>query len=160
MPENKIIIRHATKADIKSMAALLKELFSIETDFVIDATKQETGLELLLAEPEALVLAAEYENSVAGMCTVQTVISTAEGSKAGIVEDLVVSDRFRRQGIGQALLTAAEEWAAKHDINRLQLLADKGNNQALEFYASREWQPTDMGCLRKFIDKNNYGKTG
>ena len=48
---------------------------------------------------------AEIDGAVRGMCTVQLVISTAEGGLAGLVEDLVVDRTYRGQGIG-GLLTA------------------------------------------------------
>jgi ribosomal protein S18 acetylase RimI-like enzyme len=145
------VIRPAVNEDIEAMVSLLKELFSIETDYVIDRDRQQGGLELLLAQPDSIVLVAEYNHSVIGMCSVQTVISTAEGGPAGLLEDMIVCRGFRRMGAGEMLLAAAEKWAGGHGLSRLQLLTDCRNESALSFYTSQGWQKTKMVCLQKIL---------
>ena len=71
------------------------------------------------------------ERRVLGMCTVQTMISTAEGGRVGLLEDLVVAADFRNQGQGEKLLAEAVRWAECQGLKRLQLLADKNNLSAL-----------------------------
>jgi ribosomal protein S18 acetylase RimI-like enzyme len=144
-------VRPADYDDIKVLITLLKELFHIETDFSFNAKKQRAGLRRLLHEHNAVILVAQRETLIVGMCTVQTVISTAEGGRAGLLEDMIVHDKFRRQGIGKQLLAAAEKWAAVHELSRLTLLADIINEPALKFYESQGWQKTNMVCLRKQI---------
>ena len=81
-------IRRATEADVGALVALLGELFSIEADFRPEETRQRRGLALLLSSPaERLVLVAERGGEVAGMVTVQLVVSTAEGALSGLLED-------------------------------------------------------------------------
>ena len=89
------------------------------------------------------------ERRVLGMCTVQTLISTAEGGRVGLLEDLVVAADFRRQGIGAKLLAEAVKWAECQGLKRLQLLADKNNEAALSFYENQGWKSTQLVCLRK-----------
>ena len=78
---------------------------------------------------------------IVGMATLQLLISTAEGGTAGVIEDLVVSESMRGQGIGQALLNHLCGWAEGQGITRLQLLADRDNQAALDFYASSVGRP-------------------
>ncbi|MCK5218693.1 GNAT family N-acetyltransferase [bacterium] len=145
-----IIIRPAAPADIEDMLVLLKELFVIEEDFTFNEPLQRQGLSLLLADSkDRCVLVAERARKVIGMCSLQTVISTAEGGRVGIVEDMVVASSFHGQGVGRRLLAAMEEWAWKHGLCRLQLLADSGNCPALDFYKSQNWTNTRLICLRK-----------
>lgn len=143
------LIRDAVAADIPAMVGLLTELFSIEQDFVPDAEKQGRGLSLLLAQPGAHVVVAELAGRVVGMITVQTLISTAEGGPVGLVEDLVVAEAHRRQGIGARLLQAMEGRARQLGMVRLQLLADKDNIPALDFYSRSGWKPTSLQALRR-----------
>ncbi len=145
------VIRPAVNGDIEAMASLLEELFGIETDFSIDHDRQQAGLELLLNQPDSVALVAEYNTAIVGMCSVQTVVSTAVGGPAGLLEDMVVSSGFRRMGIGEMLLAAAEKWAVEHGLIRLQLLADCRNESALSFYTSQGWQKTNMVCLKKIL---------
>jgi ribosomal protein S18 acetylase RimI-like enzyme len=146
-----ITLRTAKPSDIPELVELLKELFSIEADFDFDPEKQACGLTLLLNSEKACILVAERpgDNRVLGMCTVQTLISTAEGGPVGLLEDLVVAADFRHLGIGAKLLAEADIWAKCQGLTRLQLLADKNNQTALRFYQKQGWESTQLVCLRK-----------
>ncbi|MEQ1635260.1 MAG: GNAT family N-acetyltransferase [Methylococcales bacterium] len=154
-----INIRVAKPDDIPKLVELLTALFTLETDFVVDTDKQASGLSQLLNNDHACVLVAyvEPQNSmsfpqqVVGMCSIQTLISTAEGGRVGLLEDLIVAAEFRQQGIATKLLAQASDWAERGGLKRLQLLADKTNLPALGFYARQGWQTTQMICLRKFL---------
>lgn len=145
-----INLRTAEFDDIESMILLLAELFSIEADFQVDADKQRVGLELLLNSDNGQVFVAQNDNGqIVGMCSVQILISTAEGAKVGMVEDFIISAPYRGQGIGKQLLTFLELWANQQGLKRLQLLADKHNQTALDFYAQQNWNTTQLIALRK-----------
>ncbi len=148
-----IKIRHAVKKDLNALANLLAELFSIEADFSHDAGRQLEGLQLLLRHNQARLWVAESEDNgrVVAMCSVQVLISTAEGAKVGLIEDLIVTKDYRYQGIGQLLLKQVMEWAESQGLKRLQLLADKDNRDALEFYAGQNWQMTNLVGLRHLL---------
>jgi ribosomal protein S18 acetylase RimI-like enzyme len=150
--ERTLIIRPARIGDVEPLTRLLQELFTIETDFTPDTARQRAGLKRLMKEAGAVILTAASCGEVVGMCTVQTVISTAEGGPAGIVEDLIVARKARRQGTGQALLEAAERWAEGRGLTRLQLLAEFDNEAALRFYFKTGWQKTGLIGLRKMLN--------
>jgi ribosomal protein S18 acetylase RimI-like enzyme len=145
-----IAIRPATPSDVPQLVDLLTLLFTLESDFEMDNAKQTRGLLQLLDTESALVLVAEsiHDQQVVGMCSVQTLISTAEGGAVGLLEDLIVAPAFRGQGIATQLLANATAWAEQRDLKRLQLLADKHNQTALDFYARRGWQTTQLIGLR------------
>jgi GNAT superfamily N-acetyltransferase len=143
-------IRSATRDDLVPLVRLLGVLFAIEADFRPDPRRQRRGLALMLEEPERRgVLVAERAGAVVGMVTVQLVVSTAEGSASGWLEDLVVDEGARHGGVGRRLLLAAERWARARGATRLQLLADAENAPALGFYARMEWAGTRLVCLRR-----------
>ena len=146
-----ITIRTALPSDIAQLVELLQELFAIETDFVFDPVKQTKGLNQLLNSDKDFILVAESSNvnKVVGMCTIQTLISTAEGGQVGLLEDLVVAAGFRHKGIGTKLLAEAVNRAECQGLKRLHLLADKNNLPALNFYEKQGWQSTQLVCLRK-----------
>jgi len=146
-----ITVRTANLSDIPQLVELLKELFSIEADFDFDENKQVCGLKLLLNSEKDCILVAQLQsdNKVLGMCTIQTLISTAEGGAVGLLEDLIVAADFRHQGIASKLVAGAVDWAERQGLKRLQLLADKNNLSALNFYEKQGWQSTQLVCLRK-----------
>lgn len=151
------IIRKAETRDMEAMVSLLRELFSIENDFRFDAETQRRGLELLLNDTDCAaagtVLAAEVRGQTVGMGSCQLFVSTAQGGLSGLVEDLVVFPEHRGQGIGNALMQGLKDWAEEQGATRLQLLADKTNGPALEFYGQSGWQTTNMICLRRSLGK-------
>lgn len=98
------------------------------------------------------LLVAAVDGRVVGMCSGQLTISTAEGGLALLIEDVVVAKQWRRIGIGKCLMNAIAEWARLMKVTRLQLLADRNNEQALNFYKNIGWQSTQLICLRKTLN--------
>lgn len=144
-----ITIRQGLRDDMDNLADLLEILFSIEEDFVFDEFLQRQGLDLMLANPQGCILVAEVDGRVAGMCTGQLIVSTAEGGPALLVEDVIVHEKFRNRGVGSRLMEQIAAWARTKGVHRLQLLADRNNHTALEFYRKIGWQTTQLICLRK-----------
>jgi GNAT superfamily N-acetyltransferase len=144
------ILRPARPTDREALVVLLAELFSLEADFTPDPERQRRGLALLLdGSPDRQVFVVEVRGRVAGMATVQVLISTAEGGPAGLVEDVVVAREHRGQGLGTRLLAEVEAWARARGLTRLQLLADRENLPALHFYEGAGWSPTQLACWRR-----------
>lgn len=146
-----MLIRPATPADVEALVSLLQLLFLLETDFTAAPDRQRRGLRLLLDDPRALLLVAQAEGRVVGMCSGQLLLSTAEGGYSALVEDVIVLPAWRGQGLGRALLAAVGDWARSRAATRLQLLADRGNYPALAFYERMGWEGTELICRRKGI---------
>ena len=132
------------------MLLLLQQLFGIEEDFYFDAERQRKGLELLLDSPSSAIMVAEKRDLVIAMATAQLVISTAEGRPSLLVEDVIVKPSWQKQGIGSQLLQTLADWGADKGARRMQLLADRTNSPALDFYHRDGWQQTQLICLRKY----------
>jgi ribosomal protein S18 acetylase RimI-like enzyme len=148
-------IRNARLEDLDTLTMLLRQLFSIEADFAVNADWQRRGLSLMLdgCLKHRCVKVAEVEGVVVGMVTAQLLISTAEGGAVALVEDMVVDSHCRGRGIGRRLMAAIEDWSRERGAKRLQLLADRTNFSALDFYDKIGWRPTRMICLRRKWNK-------
>lgn len=140
-------------ADIGELIELLYELFSIEKDFTFNKEKQYEGLKLMLmnGDNKRVWVAVKDDGCIIGMCTLQVLISTAEGGEVGLVEDVVVKKHFRCRGIGRQLLQEMRSWAATRGLRRLQLLTDKTNLPSIQFYQNMDWQSTQLICMRKLM---------
>lgn len=144
------IIRKAIFSDIEELVELLRQLFLIETDFKFDPARQKQGLLLMIDSPErCCVMVAESGRKILGMCTAQLVVSTAQGGLSGLIEDMVVHQDHRGKALGSRLIQSVELWCATSGATRIQLLADKNNIRALNFYQNRQWHCTQLICLRK-----------
>ena len=148
-----ISIEKAEAADIGALVKLLEVLFSIEQDFSPDATAQRDGLTLLLDNPDrAQVFIARHPKAgVVGMVSAQLVISTAVGAPSAWIEDLVVQEQFRKQGVGKTLLEQAQEWATTKGAKRVQLIADADNTSALDFYNRLGWTQTRLQAWNRKV---------
>ncbi|MBU0908571.1 MAG: GNAT family N-acetyltransferase [Proteobacteria bacterium] len=144
-----MIIRAARPGDLDSLTALLKILFSIEEDFLFNEMLQRRGLQLMLDNDLACILVAEANGQVIGMCSGQLTVSTAEGGPALLVEDVVVFPEWHGRGIGRGLMESLGEWGREKGVSRLQLLADRNNGPALDFYDKLGWRTMELICLRK-----------
>ena len=145
-----INIRKASISDIDELVPLLYELFYIEEDFTFNRELQIQGLKILIdTGKDNLVLVAEEDNKIVGMCTLQTLISTAQGGYVGLIEDFVITESHRGKGIGRELLISLEKSAAEKGLKRIQLLADKNNLPAIKFYTKMNWTTTKLICLRR-----------
>ena len=148
MSDSSVTIRPAVLSDIDTLTSLLKILFSIEEDFIFNETLQRQGLGLMLDNERGCVLVAEVNGQVVGMCSGQITVSTAEGGPALLVEDVIVQEDCRGQGFGRRLMEEVAGWGKTKGALRLQLLADRNNASALEFYKKLGWQTTELICLR------------
>lgn len=146
-------ITRAVRADLPELVALLDRLFSIERDFRPAAARQRRGLELLLAAPRRarVLVARDVHGRAVGLATAQLVISTSEGALSAWIEDVIVDEDQRRQGLGRALVRGLLGWARQQGATRAQLLVDTGNFPALSFYEGLGWQPTRLVARRVFL---------
>jgi len=125
----------ATAKDLAQMVELLAVLFTDEAEFRPDAGKQQRALEAILANPAIgrLFVAREGKRVVA-MANLLYTVSTAEGGKAALFEDLVVHPDERKRGIGEALLKFVVEQARADGVLRITLLTDMQNERAQAMY--------------------------
>jgi GNAT superfamily N-acetyltransferase len=150
-------IEDANLADIPALSQLLDQLFAIEQDFQPNSDRQIRGMTLLLQNPKraCIKLARDDNGCIVGMVSAQLVISTAEGAPSAWVEDMVVSDSWRGQGIGRKLLDSLLEWAKANGATRAQLLVDMDNEPALGYYQHLGWQATRLGARRIALSTNS-----
>jgi len=145
-------ITEAVAADLPDLIRLLNLLFSIEQDFTPDHDKQSRGLSALLESSSACIAIARDQNGKAiGLATAQLVISTAEGAPSAWIEDVIIEEGWRGQGLGRALLDYVLAWARTQGATRAQLLADLDNTPALDFYEHLGWQATRLGARRLML---------
>ena len=146
-----MLIRHATRTDIPALLPLLEMLFALEADFCFDAAKSRRGLEMMLDNPDTrAIVVAEIEGQLAGMCSAQMIVSTAMGTPAIWIEDVILKPEFRGRALMPMMLRELENWALERGVARFQLLCDDQNASALKFYPKVGFEPTQLHCFFKF----------
>lgn len=142
----------AKPGDLPAMADLLTELFKLERDFVPDRDKQLRGLRLILDNPaQGRLFVLRDGPEVVGMANALIVISTAEGGRVALLEDVIVRASHRGRGAGSRLVEQVLAWARHEGLCRVTLLADRCNRGALDFYARLGFISSAMRVLRKSL---------
>ena len=145
-----ICIDFATAADLDALADLLAELFTLESDFKPERDKQLRGLRLILDNPLiGRLFVVRVDQNVVGMANALFTVSTAEGRKVVLLEDVIIKAAFRGQQLGRRLVEHILDWAASAGMPRVTLLADRDNIPALAFYERLGFSPSAMCVLRK-----------
>ena len=135
----------ATPEDIPEFCELLAILFSQETEFAPDPTKQAKGLEAILADPSVgLILVLKAEGEIIGMVTLLFTISTFLGSQVALLEDMIIRPAHRGKGAGTLLLQVAIQIASERGCRRITLLTDGSNAKAKAFYQRRGFVESSM----------------
>ncbi len=125
----------ASAKDLPQLVELLGVLFTDEAEFQPDAAKQKRGLEAILGNPAlGRIFVAREGKRVVAMASLLYTISTAEGGKAALFEDLVVHPDERKRGIGEALLKHVVDFARAEGVLRITLLTDMQNERAQAMY--------------------------
>ena len=139
----------AAAKDLPQLVELLGQLFEQEAEFTPNAAKQEAALKLIFADPKVGKLyVARDGGKVVAMASLLYTVSTAEGGKAALFEDLVVRPEYRKQGIGAQLLEHVIAQARAEGVLRMTLLTDMQNERAQVLYRKLGFTGSPMKPMR------------
>ena len=139
----------ARSAELPQLVELLGILFEQESEFSPDAGKQEAALKLIFADPtRGKIYVAREGKRVVAMASLLFTVSTAEGGKAALFEDLIVRAEFRQRGIGAKLLEYVIAQARDEGILRITLLTDMQNESAQVLYRRLGFTGSPMKPMR------------
>lgn len=137
-----MVIRNAIPADASAMAALITQLgYSTTPD------QMAARFSVVSSHADYQMLLAESDLGPVGLIGLHRGLSWEYDGCYVRVGALVVSSRARHQGVGEALIGAAERWA--RDIGATRLVLNCGNRPeraiAHQFYPAMGFTPTTTG---------------
>ena len=142
-----------TPATCRKIADLLAELFTQESDFCPDRDSQLRGLRLILENPAlGRLFVLRDQEKVLGMANALITVSTAEGARVLLLEDVIVRAEQRGSGLGQRLVGHVLAWAKAQGLKRVTLLADRDNAVAYDFYRKLGFAESRMRVMRRLTD--------
>jgi len=141
------IIRKATTSDFQSLFALAQRF---ATSFIPEREAFERSAQIVLTDEAAWLAVAERDGTVIGYCLGFDHVAFYANGLVSWVEELMVSEEFRRQGVGRALMSSFEQWAT----NRGSILIGLATRRASSFYESIDYE-VSATFFRKVLHPRN-----
>lgn len=133
------VLSAITDDDVKDLRALLPQLSS-------SATIDENRLEEIVDHDATALLTVRVGGRIKAMATLVTV--PLPSGIRGHVEDVVVDESLRGQGIARRLLVRMTEIASERGLRTLDLTTRPSRTAALRLYESVGFEIRDTNTLR------------
>lgn len=129
-----VVVRKATKEDMPDVLELIKELAVFEKQ----PNAVQINIDTLVAEgfgnqPLFTCFVSLLEGQIVGMALCYFRFSTWKGRSVHL-EDLIVKESKRGQGVGMALYKRVMEYAASFNVKRVEWVVLGWNTPAIKFY--------------------------
>lgn len=133
-------VRPARADEVDAVLPMYEWLFTVPGSLPPgwDPARAARALAEAIASSESVVLVAEDGGSLIGLCTAYIELNSVRFGHRCWVEDLAVDPERRSQGVGAALLDAAEDWARRHGASHLELDTGLARKDAQRFYERRD----------------------
>lgn len=130
----KITIRTGTREDLPQVLALIEELAKYEREpEAVENTVERMEEDGFGPEKVFDFLVAELDGEIVGLALYFWSYSTWKG-RCLYLEDLVITEAYRRYGIGKMLFQELIKIAKKKDARRMSWQVLEWNEPAIEFY--------------------------
>lgn len=136
-------VRPARRGDAEALATLLSELG------YPNAADQAT-VHWVISHPEIeIFVAGDPQDKAVGMVTFSHRPQLRAKGRIGTIEELVVTESWRRKGVGRELLRRVVERAKSLSVKQLELVTHRGRQEfARPFYEACGFAEADAGVLR------------
>ena len=153
----KAVIRSAEPGDAAALVGLAEAVGSEEEGWLIadggwrSVSEERRYLKAIRRHAYAAVLVAEVEGRVVGRLSIGRDMHPASEHVADV--GVMVADGYRRQGIGRALMEAAESWGRDVGVRKIELHVFPHNEAALALYEK-------LGFRRVGVRSGHFRRTG
>jgi ribosomal protein S18 acetylase RimI-like enzyme len=148
-------VRTATTADIPGIACLIQQLAVHDHVPAPDGEALMGVLSILLARPTTTYVVAEAEEvdetALVGAMQLDFRLTTWEAAPYMYIEDFVVEEQYRGQGIGAAMLVLAETLARERGCVRMDLDVLEESLDARRFYIRHGFVDQKRLYLRRVL---------
>src|SRR2546421_1105219 len=129
MSDVDLTIRAPEAGDMEALADLMTQL-----GYETRASEMEMRMETILANKNYATFVAVSEGKVCGMIGTYTCYTYEHNNPSARILALIVSEKMRGRGVGQALIAAAEKDLAQKNIRRVAVNTRFERTRAHEFY--------------------------
>lgn len=141
---NTIHTQVATIAELDVIASLFDAYRQFYGSSADRATATRFIRDRIQNNESVIILASSEDKQVIGFCQLYPIFCSIEAKPIYSLSDLFVTPEARRSGAGRALLLAAERYAAKNGMAKMELTTAKTNKTAQALYESLGWVRDDV----------------
>ncbi|MDH5461800.1 MAG: GNAT family N-acetyltransferase [Candidatus Bathyarchaeota archaeon] len=123
-------VRRADESDIPILSMLAEEFMPQEAT----REKRKEILRHILKNPDYELLVAELEGKIAGFIDQWIIHDFAHGAKLSYIQNLYVTSKHRRKGVGSRLLGEIMKSAKKKGVLEIHVVTEFGNRSAINLY--------------------------
>ena len=125
-----MLVRSMTKEDYDSVYALWKRISGFKMRSIDDSRE---GVERFLLRNPGISVVCEEDDTIVGA------ILCGHDGRRGCLYHVCVDERYRRRGIGKAMVVHAMEALKKEKINKVSLIAFTRNDVGNAFWKTIGW---------------------
>ena len=123
-------VRRADESDIPILPMLAEEFMPQEAT----REKRKEILRHILKNPDYELLVAELDGKIAGFIDQWIIHDFAHGAKLSYIQNLYVTSKHRRKGVGSRLLGEIMKSAKKKGVLEIHVVTEFGNRSAINLY--------------------------
>ena len=138
-----IVVR---KAEVSDADKLFKLVSDFATSFKTDHAAFEECLKNLFSDESVFLFVAENKKELIGYCLGFDHYAFYANGRVSWVEEIMVNENFRCNGIGRKLMEAFEEWAKSRNSKLVAL----GTRRAASFYKALGYEESAI-YFRKLL---------
>ena len=136
------------KKDLPVLAKLFKQFWNEETNI----EKMQATFSKLIRNPAYHLLGAQKEGKLVGFAMgIVCEELYGECEPFMMIEDFIVDKKYRRNGIGAALMAALEQRAIEQNCCQVLFVTEANRKEAIRFYSSMGYDPNSHTGFKKRV---------
>jgi N-acetylglutamate synthase-like GNAT family acetyltransferase len=139
-----ISVRRAEMADTPALADLMTQL-----GYPTRASEMEMRMEAIRSDKNYATFVAVSAGEVCGVIGTSTRYSYEHNNPGAVIMVLVVSDKMRGKGVGNALIATAERDLAERNIRRVAVYSRFIRTDAHEFYEKNGYEKNGFRLVKE-----------
>jgi len=152
-------IRRACLEDVPGLVSLWVEFMdyhsALDSDFVrtLDSVEKWTSyISTQIAENAVRIFVAESEAVIVGyiVAMVESYPPIITIKNYGFIQEIAVTEKYRRRGIAHLLFETAEEWLRSVGLQRIELKIDVANELSRSFWKKEGFERHTETLIKKF----------
>ena len=146
----KIAVRQASEPDLPQLLSLYDELHP-DDHGILSVDAASTIWQRMEKDDGYVVLVAEIGDQLAASVSLVVIANLTRGGRPyALIENVITSGRYRRQGLATKLLRTATVMAEQKGCYKVMLLTGQRDADTLEFYANAGFEQSKTGFQLRF----------